>query len=64
MTYIFIIGVAYSRVYTGRHSFDQCITGLLLGYWCAHIAHCYWKPYIFDSSIKNDIPFEKHYYQA
>ena len=50
-TGLFISGVGYSRVYTGRHSFDQVLTGLALGYWCAHIAHCYWKPHVFDVSL-------------
>jgi len=37
----FIIGVIYSRVYVGRHSFDQIIYGVLLGILLACFCHYY-----------------------
>ena len=48
---IFIIGVAYSRVYTGRHTFDQVIVGALVGAWNAHFFEFYVRPYVFLPSI-------------
>ena len=60
LTGLFIIGVGYSRVYTGRHSFDQVLTGLALGYWCAHAAHHYFRPHVFDMSLDANQPKENH----
>ena len=47
---IYALSVAYSRIYTGRHSLDQCIAGLMIGTW---ITNFYWyvtKPFFYDPS--------------
>jgi membrane-associated phospholipid phosphatase len=47
---VYTLGVAYSRIYTGRHTLDQCISGLLLGAWTLNF---YWyliKPHVYDPS--------------
>ena len=50
--------VTYSRVYTGRHSFDQLIVGVSLGMLCTHFTFFYYVPnfydHIMDYSIKHD----------
>lgn len=43
-----IASIVYSRVYTGRHSFDQCLNGLMLGYWNCHFFYYYWRPHVFN----------------
>jgi len=42
-TWSFIIGVIYSRIYVGRHSFDQIIYGVLLGILLAYFSHYYYR---------------------
>ena len=52
--HIYIISVVYSRIYTGRHTFDQCLHGVLLGLLISHFFIYYWRPKIIDSNIKVD----------
>jgi len=59
-TFLFAAGVVFSRVYTGRHSFDQCLNGVMLGIWCACIGHYYWRPYCLDHSIFNTNTGREH----
>ena len=47
----FIASVIYSRIYTGRHSIDQCINGFVLGCWVAHFSSTYWRPHVFEVDI-------------
>jgi len=48
ITYAF--AVAYSRIYTGRHSLDQCIAGFLIGVWCINFYWYIFKPHLYDRS--------------
>lgn len=52
---IYLIGVAYSRVYTGRHTFDQVIVGALVGAWTAHFNEFYIRPFVFLPSIDRKV---------
>jgi len=47
---IYAASVAYSRVYTGRHTIDQCISGFLLGLWTTNFYWYFTKPYLYDPS--------------
>lgn len=49
---IFVMSVVYSRVYTGFHSFDQCLNGVILGYLVAHFSYYYWRPYVFNIDLQ------------
>jgi membrane-associated phospholipid phosphatase len=53
-TAFFIVSVIYSRIYTGRHSIDQCINGFLLGFWVAHFSYNYWRTHVFEVDIHKD----------
>lgn len=59
-TYAFLLGVIYSRVYCGRHTFDQCLNGYLCGYWIFHFVYFFWRPFFFNEDIK---PESKHFRQ-
>lgn len=48
ITYAFC--VAYSRIYTGRHTLDQCISGFILGVWNINFYWNVYKPYLYDPS--------------
>jgi membrane-associated phospholipid phosphatase len=58
LTAIKIFLVTYSRVYTGRHSFDQLISGISLGLFCTHFSTFYFVPnyynHIMDWNRKHD----------
>jgi membrane-associated phospholipid phosphatase len=56
-----IVGISYSRVYAGRHSFDQLIQGWSMGLWSALFAHYCWKPYFYDPSTKKNANHWKHF---
>ena len=56
----YIISVVYSRIYMGRHSLDQCLHGLAMGYLCHHFVHYYWRPHVFIYEIRDD---SDHYKQ-
>jgi membrane-associated phospholipid phosphatase len=50
---LFCFLVVFSRIYTGRHTFDQCLTGILSGCLITHFSWCYFKK-VFDEQIKKD----------
>ena len=58
--WFYIISVAYSRIYLGRHTLDQCLHGLAIGYLCYHFAHHYWRKEVFDHEIKDDADHNRH----
>lgn len=62
-TYSFIAGVMYSRVYVGRHTFDQVITGALVGTLGAHFTHYYYRTQILDQSVRPDMTREESWNQ-
>ena len=56
----FVLSISFSRVYAGRHSFDQMIQGWALGTWSACFAHYVWKPYFYDMTQKKEVDHFKH----
>jgi membrane-associated phospholipid phosphatase len=46
----YAFAVAYSRIYTGRHTLDQCIAGFLIGFWCTNFYWYIYKPHLYDRS--------------
>lgn len=49
--WLFILSVIYSRIYTGRHSLDQCLIGFAVGVWTSHFSIYFWKENVFDKEI-------------
>ncbi len=48
LVFVYILGVCVCRIYLGRHSFDQVLLGLAVGFSCAiFLIKCY-KPFMFD----------------
>lgn len=58
--YWFIVSVIYSRIYTGRHSLDQCIVGFAVGVWTSHFCMFYWREHVFDFENKRESNHYKH----
>lgn len=59
-TYSLLLGIIYSRVYCGRHTFDQCLNGFFVGYWIYHFLYYFWRPFFFNEDIK---PESRHFRQ-
>lgn len=55
------LSVAYSRIYSGRHSLDQILIGSMYGYVVYHYSWYYYMPLIFKSDISPD---SDHFLQA
>lgn len=50
--YLLIMAVCYSRVYVGRHTFDQVIIGACMGLWNVSFTFEVIKPYLYDVSLR------------
>lgn len=54
VAWTFTVSICYSRIYVGRHSIDQVISGALTGYLLAHFSWYYYKPHIFEPAISQE----------
>ena len=54
--FLLMAGISYSRVYTGRHSFDQVILGYILGSFNAYYGDYYYRMHLYKVNIKLDVP--------